>query len=139
MKPHAGPAKQTNEFSFVLRPSTIAGASVGVFALHDIAKDTALEFVPEPAVEPMRLMGEEDIPPELLGYCIAREGGLYSAPQAFNHMWIGWYLNHSATPNAEEREEERYYAIRDITAGQEITIDYNKFNEPDDKKAPYYR
>jgi hypothetical protein len=53
-------------------------------------------------------------------------------------MWIGWYLNHSGSPNSDEREEECYYAVRDIAAGEEITIDYKKFNEPDAKKDAFY-
>jgi SET domain-containing protein len=87
----------------------------------------------------MRPMREEDIPPELRGSGIAREGNLYLAPQTFNHIWIGWYLNHSGTPNSEEREEECFYAARDIAAGEEITVDYNNFNESDAKRDAYHR
>jgi len=129
----------TDEFSFILKPSAISGASVGIFAVHAIAAGTKLAITPTPEEEPMRLMREMDVPEALRIYCIAREGDLLACPAAFNHMWIGWYVNHSATPNAEEREEERYYAVRDISAGEEITIDYNQFNEPEEKKEDYYR
>ena len=34
----------TNEFSFILKPSTVPGAGVGVFAYIDIPKDTYLRL-----------------------------------------------------------------------------------------------
>lgn len=49
----------------------------------------------------------------------------YSAPKNFNRMSIGWYLNHSDTPNAYHDENHVYYALRIIKNGEEITIDYN--------------
>ena len=41
---------------------------------------------------------------------------------------VGWYLNHSFTPNAYQ-EQYQYFAARDIEAGEEITINYRTLNE----------
>ncbi len=41
-------------------------------------------------------------------------------------MSVGWFLNHSNEPNAENDEHYDYYAIRDIPKGAEILIDYDK-------------
>jgi hypothetical protein len=43
-------------------------------------------------------------------------------PHDFSHREIGWFLNHSAHPNAVH--DVKWIASRDIEAGEEITIDY---------------
>jgi len=125
---------QTNEFSFRLKPSDIGG--VGVFALHDIETDIPLALKPNEKVGIVRQ--REDIPDELIEYCIANQDGTYSCPPEFNHMHLVWYLNHSNQPNAELREMS-YYSIRPIKAGEEILIDYNILGEPEDKKEDFYK
>ena len=59
-------------------------------------------------------------------------------PKDFGCMEIGWYLNHSKTPNAYHRNYE-YYALRDIKTGEEITVDYNTLEEPEEAKENYYK
>ncbi len=48
------------------------------------------------------------------------------------------YFNHSDTPNTRgEESEDGYgetYALRDIEAGEELTGDYNEFDEDFDRK-----
>ena len=57
----------TNHESFIIKPSTIKGAGVGVFILHDVAKDTRMElFLPDFEEE---LRDKDDVPKELQGYC----------------------------------------------------------------------
>ena len=48
------------------------------------------------------------------------------------------YLNHSKTPNAYHKNYN-YYALRDIKAGEEITIDYNTLEEPEEAKEDFYK
>ncbi|MCA9370379.1 MAG: SET domain-containing protein-lysine N-methyltransferase [Candidatus Peregrinibacteria bacterium] len=60
-------------------------------------------------------------------------------PKYFNHMEIGCYLNHAKNPNAMHDKEYRYYALQDIHAGEEITIDYNTLEEPEEDKESYYK
>lgn len=45
------------------------------------------------------------------------------------------YANHSKTPNAEVREFE-FFAIQDISEGEEITFDYNGDHDPDPEDPP---
>lgn len=128
---------QTSDKSFILKPSLIVGGGVGVFALHDIEPNTWLALKPKGESISVRLK-ESEIPKELLNYCIANNDGLWNCPPEFNHMHMVWFLNHSGKPNAEKRADG-YYALGTITAGEEITINYNDLGEPEDKKEAYYR
>ena len=123
---------QTTEFSFILKPSPLGG--IGVFAAHDIAAGTrALSGKFEP-----RTMKTKEIPEEFLKYCIHINDEECLCPQLFDRMEIGWYLNHSDTPNIVRVAHNQVYALRDIKAGEEILIDYNQFDEPVHLKEAYY-
>ncbi|HEY8946599.1 MAG TPA: SET domain-containing protein-lysine N-methyltransferase [Polyangiaceae bacterium] len=128
---------RTDEFSFILKVSTIQGAGVGVFALHDIARGVWLEVFPRGYRS--RKFKAHELPDELRSYCTAKPHDVYACPRAFNRMSIGWYMNHSSTPNVIwEDDLDGYVAARDIVAGEELLIDYNLFEEPEDKKAVFY-
>lgn len=135
-------SKQWSELSFILKPSTIPGAGVGVFAVHDINADTPLFRVERNITRTLKM---KDVPPELVKYCIYMENGECIAPERFDRMEIGWYLNHSATPNVGHRScperngEHRLYTIKNVKAGDEIVIDYNELGEPEDLKEDYYK
>ncbi len=83
------------------------------------------------------------VPDSLRHFCIEREDKLIG-PADFGVLAVGWFLNHSkSNANAEVGEPRgirtySWYASRDIEAGEEILIDYNNLEEPDDKKASYY-
>ena len=124
---------KTDEFSFRLKASNIGG--VGVFALHDIDTDVMLALKTNEKVGIVR--HKEDIPNELIEYCIANQDGTYTCPPEFNHMHLVWYLNHSNEPNATLRENA-YHSTKPIKAGEEIVIDYNILGEPEDKKEAFY-
>lgn len=128
---------QTNSSSFILKPTNIEGAGVGVFALHDIEPDTWLALKPRGESVGVNAR-EEDIPKDLITYCVANDDGTWNCPPEFNHMHMVWYLNHSDNPNADKREDG-YYSTKAIKAGVEVTIDYNILDEPEDKKEEYYR
>ena len=127
----------TDELSFLVKPSKVPGAGVGVFATHDIAAGTKLDLWTKDEVD--RFLDEKDVPPAFQSFCIAQENGKLHCPGAFNRMCICWYLNHSDKPNAKCGEDLVYVAIRDIREGEEILIDYNDLNEPEDKKESYYK
>ena len=58
-------------------------------------------------------------------------------PKDFGCMSVGWYINHSKTPNAYHHDYD-YYALSDIKEGEEITVDYNILGEPEEFKEDYY-
>jgi len=116
--------EETTELSFMLCPSPHDG--VGVFCTHGIRKGTLLRLFPGP--EPRLVITRNTGDDPMLAVFSRHYGtefpeGLY-VPRDFGYMEIGWYLNHSASPNAFRNEEFRYFAGRDIAAGEEITIDY---------------
>ncbi len=111
--------EKTTEYSFMLKPSQIEG--VGVFAVHGIAKGTSL-YMFRDAGAMMRT-----VPVDFKKYCLNLKNGVL-APSDCGQMAVGWYLNHSVTPNAYQ-ERYQYFAARDIEAGEEITINYRTLNE----------
>ncbi len=129
---------ETNEFSFILKPSN---HGVGVFATHDIAKGTRLRLWGEQVeddVDRARLLDKEAVPEALKGYCVDR-GGKLLCPNDFGRMEIGWYVNHSDAPNVYQKKYKWFYAKRDIKEGEEILIDYNSLNEPEENRGKYYK
>jgi len=136
---------QTSEFSFVLKASSLEG--VGVFATHDIKAGTQLlsrSFR-------LRKMKVKDIPAELLKYCAYISDEECLCPEQFDRMEIGWFINHSSTPNiarpsvqssvhiTQDLEARPFYAIKDIKAGDEILVDYNYLGEPENLKEDFYK
>lgn len=52
-------------------------------------------------------------------------------PPSLNMLSVGWYVNHSDTPNVEAGEDARFRALRRIRKGEELTADYRTFvDEP---------
>lgn len=127
----------TNEFSFILKPTQ---HGVGVFAAHAIAKGAALRLFgdEESLAERSRMLSQAEVPEAFQDYCMHRAGGQLVCPKDFGSMPIGWYLNHSQEPNAIHRDF-RWYAARDIAAGEEILIDYSSLEEPEEAREEYYK
>ena len=120
-------------------PSGIHG--VGIFAVSDIPQgqtvqlwsDEEMRFIPKPlAPGPLRTM--------VLTYGVQTADGFW-CPKDFNRAEIGWYINHSDTPNMTYASAITLRAMRDIAAGEELTINYveieGEFHEsPDRHLAP---
>jgi uncharacterized protein len=113
-----------------LKPSKIHG--VGVFAIVDIPKGTDV-FADED--EPIVWIDKSTVEalPKPLGelyhsFAIIKEEK-YGCPRSFNNLTISWYLNHSERPNMTADSDYRFYAVRDIRAGEELTIDYRSYSE----------
>ena len=130
---------KTNELSFVLKPST---HGVGVFAIHDIKKDTPMRLFGD--ANPRRILKKDEIPMEFRNFCADR-GDKMICPPDFGYMPLGWYLNHSQDSNTEprggydEKDGYKFFAKKDIEAGEEITINYNNLDEPENSKEDYYK
>jgi hypothetical protein len=56
--------------------------------------------------------------------------GKYGSPRDFDKLTPSWYLNHSDTPNVAADRQYKFYALKDIRPGTELTVDYRKYSEP---------
>ena len=131
--------KETGEFSFRLGSSA---HGIGVFATHAIAQGTPLRLFGDERSEKLesrtRALPPELVPAEFRDYCIVREDKLL-CPLDFGEMPVGWNLNHSPEPNASRDAGYHWIAARNIEKGEEITIDYNSLEEPEEARDAYYR
>ena len=113
---------------FRLRPSTIEGAGVGVFATTDIPRGTVLRelFAPD---DVRRLTWTEfaalDVPSDVKENFVTRYETECFVPACFNRISVGWYLNDSEEPNLAHDANYDYYALRAIAAGEELLIRYD--------------
>lgn len=58
-----------------------------------------------------------------------RVDGGYWAPVDFLRISVGWYMNHSETPNLQSDDGDvTYYALKDIHPGEEVTMDYRRMD-----------
>jgi hypothetical protein len=113
-----------------IKPSPIHG--VGVFAIKDVAAGTYL-FKRDDA--PIFWVDGKKIE-ELTGevrrlyddFCIIK-GSMYGCPRNFNQLTMSWYLNESKEPNVGCDEDYDFYSLRDISKGEELTVDYSTFSE----------
>ena len=129
--------KQLKTQIFVrLKPSK---HGIGVFATHDIQAGTYLRFFSNETelTDTSVTRRKEDVPEFFRQYCLDR-GDTLRCPKDFGRMEVGWHLNHSKKPNAYHKNYD-YYALRDILTGEEITIDYNSLEEPEEAREDYYR
>ena len=128
--------EETNEFSFVLKPSP---HGVGVFATHAIKKGTPLRLFGDEKLytDTVRILEKHSVPLSFQDHCIDR-GELLHCPKDFGCMQIGWYLNHSKQKSNAVHREYDWYASRDISEGEEIIVDYNSLHEPQNAHDSYY-
>jgi len=105
---------------------------VGVFAIRDIPKGASV-FVDDDA--DIVWVDKKDI--EGLSSAIRRfyddfaiiKGNSYGCPISFDKLTNSWFLNDSKEPNVAPDEEYRFYAIRDIKEGEELTADYDAYSD----------
>lgn len=142
-----GECMQWSEFSLNLKPSSLGG--IGVFATHDIAAGTLLCTTSHP----IRKMKIKDVPADWQKFCVFLNDEECFVPERFDRMEIGWFINHSATPNVAIKDPIQsldeiditspkaypFYALKEIKAGDEILIDYNYLQEPEQMKEDFYK
>ncbi len=128
--------QDTTEFSFILKP---ANHGVGVFSAHGIRKKTYLRlFGNLTKINPrLDLRDKNDVPQQFIKYTMSK-GEKLECSRDFGRMEVGWYLNHSKTPNAAHQDYQ-YYALRDIKSGEEILIDYNTLEIPEEEKEDFLK
>jgi SET domain-containing protein len=119
-----------------LQPSRIHG--VGVFAIKDIPKGTSI--FPEDNEELVWIHKRmfRNLEPEARklydDFCIIR-GDLYGCPRSFNRLTPAWYFNESSTPNVAADKAYRFYALRGIKKGEELTVDYASYSDRPEREA----
>lgn len=121
--------RKTSKAFVYLGASSIHG--LGCFADIDIKKDELVRvwdgkdsrFIPvarahaSPQVQLIKRFG-------------IRTARGYWVPLDFLRISTGWYMNHAADPNiASDDGDVTYYALRDIEAGEELTMDYRLMDE----------
>lgn len=113
-----------------LQSSPIHG--VGVFAILPIASGTYI-FEPdddELVTVPEGEMGDlpESVRKLYHDFC-PKEKGEYYCPASLNRLTPSWFLNHSDSPNVAADKDLKFYAVRDILPGEELTSDYSTYSE----------
>lgn len=105
-----------------LKRSRIQG--IGVFALVNIKRGTYLEplLFPKGNTQKKKNPSKEE-----KEYCIKVENR-WICPKNFHQMSVGWFLNHSSKPNLAHNNL-KWYSIKNIRKGEELTIDYKTVGE----------
>ena len=104
---------------------------VGVIAIAPIAKDTDLFPTDQ---SDLTWVDKADLPdaPALRKFYddfSIRKGNAYGCPRNFNELTPAWYLNHSDLPNVRCDANYRFFALRDIEEGEELTVDYTTYSD----------
>ena len=108
---------------------------VGVRAIRPIPKGTD-PFLFCPKIEVFELHKDEltSYPEAVVtlvkNFC-AREGDVYYVPKSgIDAIGKNYYLNHSSEPNMVTPDEGlTFIASRDITEGEELTVDYRTYSD----------
>lgn len=125
-----------DETYVMIRPSAIEG--IGVFAIRDIPKCCRTMFSkPIPNKDEWIVISKteiEQLPQHskdlIENYCLYDEENYFVPEYGFKKMDLVNFLNHSDTPNIISINEGEYFeAIRDITKGEELLIDYGEIVE----------
>ena len=112
---------------YVLRPSIIEG--VGVYTTKKLRKGKRLRILDDSESDIILIsVKKANKSPQLLEMCnrfgiLTKKG--YLCSDKFNRMYIGWYVNHSKTPNIEMRKNGKHYTLRKIEANEELLLDYS--------------
>jgi SET domain-containing protein len=113
-----------HNYPFELKPSSIDG--IGLFSRIEIKKGTDLShYLVSDAIF------VKNIPDKKMRdkFCIKTKKGWWCPPD-FGRMSMWWYVNHSDRPNVTCKRDS-YKALKNLKPGDEITTDYNEFNNCD--------
>jgi hypothetical protein len=117
----------------------ISPHGVGVFAIRDIPSGTNVFDGDTTEIREIPRTDLLDVHPEVArlyrDFCVFT-GGKILGPTNFNNMTVGWYLNHSETPNMRCDDDYNFFSLHEIKAGEELTVDYHTY---DDRKRLFDR
>ncbi|MCW8965794.1 MAG: SET domain-containing protein [Candidatus Pacearchaeota archaeon] len=126
---------EIKETSLILKPSK--GKGIGVFAIEDIQKGKRLYW------GKVRYLSKKVLIKNKILFFLCDEYGIemkdkYECPPNFQKMGLVWYLNHSKKPNMS-MGKTFYFTTRKIKKGEELIVDYKKFNEPNQQYLKEYK
>jgi SET domain-containing protein len=111
------------EHSDLIEVKRVKGKGRGVFARRAIPEGAVIERVPV-LVLPMDDVKDTSAWTGLAGYCFLWGDGTVALALGYGSLY-----NHSYRPNARyddvPRQSKIFRALRDIAAGEEITVNYN--------------
>ncbi|HEY2582966.1 MAG TPA: SET domain-containing protein [Mucilaginibacter sp.] len=107
---------------------------IGVFAIQDIPEGTPLFEFDNTEMVWVNANELESLSPKLKqlydDFCVTKNNKtLFGCPVNFNQMTMAWYMNHSDDPNVESDDDYNFISKKNIKEGEELTINYNNFNE----------
>ncbi len=122
-----------------LKPSEIGG--VGVFALRDIPKGINPFKEKDTKYFPVREEYIEGLDSNVRDYVkklfVYSDGKYWLPKHGVQTLCITHYLNHSKNPNLTTNSNcDVFFTIKDVKRGEELTINYNLF---DDAKEEFRR
>lgn len=118
-----------------LMPSAIGG--VGVFAIRDVPAGIDPFGEDNIVFEKIRISeirNDSEIPDTVKKYaedmCMTKGGYFYIPKCGLNNINPSFFVNHSVTPNLKTDDAgEHFITLREIKAGEELTIDYYAYND----------
>jgi len=111
-------------------PSKIHG--VGIVAIRPIRKGTYIFFPDDDRLHWVKATELRHLPKEIRklykDFCI-KKGEKYGCPVNFNKLTPAWFLNRSTSPNVAIDDDYRFYALKNIAKGEELTANYRTYSE----------
>jgi hypothetical protein len=119
-----------------LKPSEIEG--IGVFAIRDISKGTNpfkekdTKYIPIKETKLEKL--DVNVREHVRRLFVHSKGYYWFPKQGIQTLCITHYLNHSTNPNLITTKDADYFlAMRNIKKGEELTVNYNLFDDLKEK------
>ena len=119
-----------------LKPSSVHG--IGVFAIRDIPMGCR-DFFSKKEIEWIKIpIGEAEQLPDhsrnlVETYCVYDDEHYFVPNFGFKIVDMVNYLNHSSNPNVVSINQGEYFeAIEDISAGEELLVNYTEIVKTDD-------
>ncbi|MGO8989186.1 MAG: SET domain-containing protein-lysine N-methyltransferase [bacterium] len=107
-----------------------------MFAIRNIRKGTNIFYGDDDPIFWVEKKKVQRLPREIKklyeDFCIIK-GRHYGCPKNFNQLTAAWYLNWSKeNPNVGCGKGYKFYALRNIKKGEELTVDYETYSDTND-------
>jgi hypothetical protein len=106
--------------------------SVGVRSIRDIKKGERVFAPDDDETVEVPSAAVKDLPQPIrelyYDFCVLR-GDNFICPVSFNKLTPSWYVNHSDKPNIAPDQDLKFYALKDISTGDELFSAYEDYSE----------